>query len=131
MDFNRSEKTCYITNFSYASCRQTQCSFFVHTIVLRVMRLRYTRGFIRFSTCARLSLWPIYHNSIDGDFRSTQYACCSISKLQREQPCKTIIQITFTPFMPSLPTPGQKTIVLNLNRIFHKHVKFHYIWRPP
>ena len=45
MDFNRPEPTCYSTYFPLAK----------EYIALRVMRLTYTRGLIRFSNCAGLS----------------------------------------------------------------------------
>ena len=45
MDFNRAEPTCYRTNFPYASSDLQNGAF--SYIVLRVMRLTYTRGLIR------------------------------------------------------------------------------------
>ena len=48
--FFLTEPTCYRTNFPYAiSGKQTGAFSF---IVLRVMRLMYTRGLNRFSNCA-------------------------------------------------------------------------------
>ena len=102
MEFNRAEPTCYGTNFPYAcSGLQNGASSY---IVLRKMRLKYARGLIRFSSCARLSKWLTCVPIKDSD--QPEYPCSLIKFLDGHSigTCSQDVQIAYNLCCRHMPT---------------------------